>query len=153
MIRIRLLFSFTIQKCLLFLPRPQEIDEAARRRFVKRLYIPLPEMPARQQIIVNLMKTQVNTVSEKEIDQICNQTAGRNDCDIRSVDQKIIIILCVLYTVNVDSFACIHFRRFMKIDNFAWIKIISIIVDSLCYHKSDFHGVNYYFHGYFKNTN
>lgn len=24
--------------------RPQELDEAARRRFVKRLYIPLPEM-------------------------------------------------------------------------------------------------------------
>lgn len=23
--------------------RPQELDEAARRRFVKRLYIPLPE--------------------------------------------------------------------------------------------------------------
>lgn len=24
--------------------RPQELDEAARRRFVKRLYIPLPEL-------------------------------------------------------------------------------------------------------------
>ena len=25
-----------------------------------------------------------------------------------------------LYTVNVDIFACIHFREFTKIGNFAW---------------------------------
>lgn len=25
--------------------RPQELDEAARRRLVKRLYIPLPDLP------------------------------------------------------------------------------------------------------------
>ncbi len=30
--------------------RPQELDEAARRRFVKRLYIPLPDAPARSQV-------------------------------------------------------------------------------------------------------
>jgi hypothetical protein len=27
--------------------RPQELDEAARRRLVKRLYIPLPDLAAR----------------------------------------------------------------------------------------------------------
>ena len=31
--------------------RPQEIDEAARRRLVKRLYIPLPDGGAREQVI------------------------------------------------------------------------------------------------------
>lgn len=31
--------------------RPQELDEAARRRFVKRLYIPLPEFDVRIKII------------------------------------------------------------------------------------------------------
>ena len=30
--------------------RPQEIDEAARRRLVKRLYIPLPDSGAREQV-------------------------------------------------------------------------------------------------------
>lgn len=30
--------------------RPQEIDEAARRRMVKRLYIPLPDDEARMQV-------------------------------------------------------------------------------------------------------
>jgi hypothetical protein len=33
----------------------QELDEAARRRLVKRLYIPLPEKEARKRIIHNLL--------------------------------------------------------------------------------------------------
>jgi len=33
---------------------PQELDDAVRRRFVKRLYIPLPNPEGRQQLIKNL---------------------------------------------------------------------------------------------------
>ncbi len=36
-------------------PAAQELDEAARRRLVKRLYIPLPEHGARKRIIHNLL--------------------------------------------------------------------------------------------------
>ncbi len=57
--------------------RPQEIDEAARRRFVKRLYIPLPESPARQQIVVNLLSQQTNSLTEQEMDSISAKTDGR----------------------------------------------------------------------------
>ena len=39
--------------------RPQDLDEAARRRLVKRLYVPLPEEQARWQIIDNLMRKEV----------------------------------------------------------------------------------------------
>ncbi len=35
--------------------RPQDLDEAARRRLVKRLYVPLPDAPARAQIIRHLL--------------------------------------------------------------------------------------------------
>ena len=31
--------------------RPQELDEAARRRFVQRCYIPLPDAVARRKLI------------------------------------------------------------------------------------------------------
>ena len=48
-------------------------------------------------------------------------------------------------TVNVDIFACIHFRGFMKKDNFAWIKIhVLCITGSLGYCKSNFHIVHVY---------
>ena len=39
--------------------RPQDLDEAARRRLVKRLYVPLPEQTAREHIVRTLMASQV----------------------------------------------------------------------------------------------
>lgn len=56
--------------------RPQELDDAARRRFVKRLYIPLPEQIGRQQIIVNLMRKQQNSLSQDQVDKIGELTDG-----------------------------------------------------------------------------
>lgn len=59
-----------------FFFRPQEIDEAARRRLVKRLYIPLPEGPARRQIVSNLLKDQSYELTDEEMDAICQKTQG-----------------------------------------------------------------------------
>ena len=56
--------------------RPQEIDEAARRRLVKRLYIPLPESGAREQIMHSLLSQQTCSLSQQEIDNIVQQTHG-----------------------------------------------------------------------------
>lgn len=43
--------------------RPQELDEAARRRLVKRLYIPLPDFEVR----IQLLKTKYYTPSNSYI--------------------------------------------------------------------------------------
>ena len=56
--------------------RPQEIDEAARRRFRKKLYIPLPEDQARQIIVENLLKKQQHSLSFTEIEKIIEKTKG-----------------------------------------------------------------------------
>ncbi|KAJ8749932.1 hypothetical protein K2173_013847 [Erythroxylum novogranatense] len=57
--------------------RPQELDEAARRRLTKRLYIPLPSSEARAWIIRNLLKKDgLLKLSQDEIDTICNLTEG-----------------------------------------------------------------------------
>ena len=57
--------------------RPQEIDEAARRRLVKRLYIPLPDASARRQIVTNLMKEQPYFLSDEEMEDICSKSEGK----------------------------------------------------------------------------
>lgn len=62
--------------------RPQEIDEAARRRLVKRLYIPLPEKEARSQIISNLLKSQNHCLSLSEITDISDKTEGYSGSDM-----------------------------------------------------------------------
>lgn len=65
--------------------RPQELDEAARRRLVKRLYIPLPEAKARQQIIVNLMANQVHSLTEEDVHRICQSTDGYSGADMANL--------------------------------------------------------------------
>ncbi|KAJ8025460.1 Fidgetin-like protein 1 [Holothuria leucospilota] len=66
--------------------RPQEIDEAARRRLVKRLYIPLPEASARKQIIINLLSQQGNhSLTEEEVNQICERTDGYSGADVANL--------------------------------------------------------------------
>ncbi|XP_058507874.1 fidgetin-like protein 1 [Solea solea] len=62
--------------------RPQEIDEAARRRLAKRLYIPLPEEAARQQIIINLMAREKNQVREQELGSVVAATEGFSGADM-----------------------------------------------------------------------
>ncbi|XP_048584952.1 fidgetin-like protein 1 [Nematostella vectensis] len=62
--------------------RPQEIDEAARRRLVKRLYIPLPEDTARGQIIRNLLSQQNYQLTDAEIQQIVTRTKGYSGSDM-----------------------------------------------------------------------
>lgn len=62
--------------------RPQEIDEAARRRFVKRLYIPLPEGEARKHIVLNLLSQQTYELSEAELDAIQLKSEGYSGSDM-----------------------------------------------------------------------
>ncbi|EGD80238.1 mosaic virus helicase domain binding protein [Salpingoeca rosetta] len=63
--------------------RPQELDEAARRRLVRRLYIPLPDKSARRQIVVNLLsQDQAYTLSDTDLDAICDMTSGYSGSDM-----------------------------------------------------------------------
>ncbi|KAG3278282.1 fidgetin like 1 [Ictidomys tridecemlineatus] len=62
--------------------RPQEIDEAARRRLVKRLYIPLPEASGRKQIVINLMSKEQCHLSEEEIEWVVQQSDGFSGADM-----------------------------------------------------------------------
>ncbi|GMY13090.1 ATPase family AAA domain-containing protein FIGL1 [Fagus crenata] len=66
--------------------RPQELDEAARRRLTKRLYIPLPSTEARAWIIRNLLeKDGLFKLSKEEIDTICNMTEGYSGSDMKNL--------------------------------------------------------------------
>lgn len=62
--------------------RPQEIDEAARRRLVKRLYIPLPEASARKQIVSHLMSKEHCSLTEQEVELIVKKSDGFSGADM-----------------------------------------------------------------------
>ncbi|KAI0219255.1 Fidgetin-like protein 1 [Massospora cicadina] len=62
--------------------RPQEIDEAARRRFQKRVYIALPEPQGRRKIITNLLRSQNHSLTEADLDEIARLTHGYSGSDM-----------------------------------------------------------------------
>jgi SpoVK/Ycf46/Vps4 family AAA+-type ATPase len=56
--------------------RPQELDEAARRRFVKRIYIALPDRNSRALMIANLLKSNRHCLTATDFDDISGSTDG-----------------------------------------------------------------------------
>ncbi|PIN09789.1 AAA+-type ATPase [Handroanthus impetiginosus] len=66
--------------------RPQELDEAARRRLTKRLYIPLPTSEARAWIIKNLLENDgLFNLSNEDMDTICKLTEGYSGSDMKNL--------------------------------------------------------------------
>lgn len=65
--------------------RPYELDEAARRRLVKRLYVPLPELEARAQIIRNLMKAERHDLTNEDIYDIATLADGYSGADMTNL--------------------------------------------------------------------
>ncbi|VDN08699.1 unnamed protein product [Dibothriocephalus latus] len=65
--------------------RPQELDEAARRRFVKKLYIPLPCTEARRQIVSRLISQQQHCLSSEDLDVIAERSDGFSGADVANL--------------------------------------------------------------------
>ncbi|KAK4140093.1 oligomeric complex COG6-domain-containing protein [Dichotomopilus funicola] len=64
---------------------PWAIDEAARRRFVRRQYIPLPEAETRAVQLRTLLKQQKHNLSDSDIDSLVNMTDGFSGSDITAL--------------------------------------------------------------------
>ncbi|XP_023238400.1 fidgetin-like protein 1 [Centruroides sculpturatus] len=65
--------------------RPQELDDAVRRRLAKRLYVPLPETTARIQIIKTLLKEHKHVLSDEDFVDIGNRTEGYSGSDMANL--------------------------------------------------------------------
>ena len=69
--------------------RPQELDEAARRRFVKRFYVPLPDSPARTTLLKTLLAKNRHCLNEADIEgYLVPKTAGFSGADMRNLCQE-----------------------------------------------------------------
>jgi fidgetin-like protein 1 len=65
--------------------RPQELDEAARRRFVKRLYIPLPNSHDRTVLLQVLLGKNNHELSGDEIQKLSRDTEGFSGADLAAL--------------------------------------------------------------------
>ncbi|KAF7713579.1 AAA family ATPase [Penicillium ucsense] len=64
---------------------PWDIDEAARRRFVRRQYIPLPEHHVREQQLRRLLSHQHHQLSDADIQTLVEKTEGFSGSDITAL--------------------------------------------------------------------
>jgi SpoVK/Ycf46/Vps4 family AAA+-type ATPase len=65
--------------------RPHEIDEAARRRLVKKLYVPLPDAGARRALVLLLLRTVAHALTPDDIETVVTRTAGYSGADLRAL--------------------------------------------------------------------
>lgn len=67
--------------------RPYDIDDAARRRLSKRIYVPLPGKETRRNLLNNLLKNENHCLSENDFDMISEKLEGYSCNDIQQVCQ------------------------------------------------------------------
>lgn len=65
--------------------RPQELDEAVRRRMQTRLYIPLPDPPAREQLVQHLLEKEKHQLTASDITTIVSRSEGYSGSDINQL--------------------------------------------------------------------
>jgi len=62
--------------------RPQDLDEAALRRFTKRIYVPLPEKDTRLTILKNLLSKNTTSITSQQLNVLATQTKNYSAADL-----------------------------------------------------------------------
>jgi SpoVK/Ycf46/Vps4 family AAA+-type ATPase len=65
--------------------RPQELDEAVRRRFTKRIYVDLPNGKAREELILHLMSNVPYKLGSRDLKQLAKLTEGYSGSDLSAL--------------------------------------------------------------------
>ncbi|XP_028142185.1 spastin isoform X3 [Diabrotica virgifera virgifera] len=65
--------------------RPQELDEAALRRFPKRVYVSLPNLETRAKLLKKLLAKQGCTLTQQELKRLATLTEGYSGSDLTAL--------------------------------------------------------------------
>ncbi len=88
---------------------PWELDAAIRRRFEKRIYIPLPEAEARSRMVKLHLGDTPNSLSENNFDALGRLTEGASGSDI-----KVLVKEALMEPLR----RCDEAQQFIPVDNF-----------------------------------
>jgi len=83
--------------------RPWDLDPAVRRRFEKRVYIPLPDATARKLMFALNLGEEINNIPDREIDKLAQNTNGYSAADIAIVCRDA-LMAPVRYCMNATHF-------------------------------------------------
>lgn len=97
--------------------RPQELDDAIRRRLVKRIYIPLPDDAARRSLITAMLQGQPSRLKPADIERVVRTTDGYSGSDIRALCREAAMVPIrelgsAISTVSADKIRPLELRDF-----------------------------------------
>ncbi|CAB3380591.1 Hypothetical predicted protein [Cloeon dipterum] len=98
--------------------RPQELDEAALRRFSKRVYVTLPGPDTRMALLGRLLSKQGSPLSEKDLAQLARLTEGYSGSDLTALAKD--AALGPIRELDPDQVRCLdpkHMRN-IKLQDF-----------------------------------
>lgn len=99
--------------------RPQELDDAALRRLVKRVYLPLPDKQTRKILLGKLLKKHHSPLTEAELDKLATSTENYSGSDLTALARDAALGPIremrpdVLQTVSADKVRNINFSDFI----------------------------------------
>lgn len=64
---------------------PQELDEAAVRRFEKKIYVGLPDFETRKQLLRRTLTKLPNKLTPEHVDKVCSDTMGYSASDLNAL--------------------------------------------------------------------
>ena len=85
--------------------RPQDLDEAARRRFARCIYVRLPDAPTRRAIIAKLLRGNATSITPAELDDLARRTHNYSGADLTRLCQE--AALLPLRELSVTSIATV----------------------------------------------
>eukprot|EP00210_Caulerpa_lentillifera_P003052 g2914.t1 len=94
---------------------PYILDQAVRRRFDKRIYIPLPEAPARAGMFKIHLGTTPNLLNDADFEKLGNRTEGFSGSDISVVVKD--VLMQPLRFIRQAT----HFRKIPGADGFRYV--------------------------------
>ena len=111
--------------------RPEELDEAVRRRLVKRIYIPLPDAPARESLLKRTLDGAPASLPPAELQKLVAATDGYSGSDLAALCRE--AALAPLREVPPDKLATMPASKVRPIgykDFEAAMRVIRPSVDS-----------------------
>ncbi|XP_058975934.1 spastin isoform X3 [Musca domestica] len=85
--------------------RPQELDEAALRRFTKRVYVSLPDMETRELLLRRLLQKQGSPLDTDALKRLAKLTEGYSGSDLTALAKD--AALEPIRELNVEQVKCL----------------------------------------------
>lgn len=109
--------------------RPQDLDEAVRRRFACKLYIMLPNKIARKNMILNNLNNEKHNLTDEQIDEIVDKTDNYSGSDMKNLCTE--AAMYSFQDIQLDKFVEITKEEIRPINFEDFIKALNIVKSNI----------------------